>query len=158
MNDPDAMRRRLLATPWFTAERTSEGARILLRGRRLERECYGCELYPTVVTIEHRYERQRTDGLPTQDQHSRYQEIVLQFVDAIEAARIGIHVFGDTTQGLVREWFYVSELPTMDRLSEEHLRGRMDYELCYDDDPTWSFVDRAISPIRGDGWGDASDA
>jgi hypothetical protein len=152
MIDRDAIHNRLSATPWFTAERTSEGSRILLRGRRLEREHYGSQLYPTVVTIEHRYELQRTDGLPTHEQHSQHSEIFLKLVDAIETSQIGIHVFADTTRGLIREWIYVNNLPMISRLRTEHLQGHGVYELCYEDDPAWSFLDAAICQIRGTDW------
>jgi hypothetical protein len=153
MFDDDKIQTRLYATPSFTAERTTEGARILLRGRRLEQKHYAGELYPTVVTIEHHYERRRPDGLPTLEQHSRHHEILVRFIDEIEKTRIGIHVLADTTQGLIREWFYVNDVPRVDQLRAKHLQGHGEYELCYEEDSTWSFLDGAISRIRGTGWG-----
>jgi len=153
MADHDALRSRLIAKAWFTAERASDGSRILLRGRKLDREDYCGALFPTVVTIEHSFPVQRQDGLPTKQQHTEYQEATLALAEAVEAAGLGFHVLGETTQGTVREWLYVRDLPAVAELCSQHLKGRIDFELCYDDDPSWAFVDAAIEQIRGEQWG-----
>ena len=152
MADHDAVKSRLLAKTWFVAERESDGSRILLRGRKLEREDYCGAIFQTVVTIEHSFPVQRQDGLPTKQQHADYREALLEIVEAVESAGLGIHVFGDTTQGLVREWFYVGDLRAVASLSSQYLKGRIDYDFCYDDDPSWAFVDAAIEQIRGERW------
>lgn len=152
MTDHYVLRSRLLAKAWFTAERASDGSRILLRGRKLDRQDYCGALFPTVVTIEHKYSVQREDGLPTTQQHAEYREAILELAGAVEEAGLGLHVFGDTTQGTVSEWFYVCDLPSIAKLCAEHLNGRVDFELCYDDDPSWAFVDAAIEQIRGAQW------
>ena len=152
MSDHHAVRSRLRARAWFTAERASDGSRILLRGRKINREDYCGAFFPTAVTIEHTYPVQREDGLPTKQQHAEYQEAILELAQAVEEAGLGLHVFGDTTQGTIREWFYVCDLPAVAKLSSEHLNGRIAFELCYDDDPSWAFVDAAIEQVRGVQW------
>lgn len=152
MTDHHAQRSRLLARAWFTAERASDGSRILLRGRKLDQEDYCGALFPTAVTIEHTYRVKREDGLPTKQQHVEYQKAILELAEAVEEAGLGLHVFGDTTQGTIREWFYVSDLPAVAKLSAEHLNGRINFELSYDDDPSWAFIDAAIEQVRGAQW------
>ncbi len=143
---------KLRAHPWFTAERRADGSRILLRGRRLEREDYVGATLPTVVTIEHHFDVKRDDGLPTKDQHEAYRNITLEFVEAVESGGVGVHVLGDTTQGLVREWFYTHDLDAIASLAEKYLAGHIDFEMNYDEDPAWRFLDGAIEQIRGASW------
>lgn len=152
MVDHDAQRSRLLEKGWFTAERAADGSRILLRGRKLDREDYCGPLFPTVVTIEHSFAVQRQDGLPTEQQHVEYQEVILALAEAVEVAGLGFHVLGDTTQGAVREWFYVRDLSALVELSSQHLNGRIDFDLRYEDDPSWAFLDASIEQIRGEQW------
>jgi len=150
--DLQTKREQLLATAWFTAERVANGARLLLRGRRIERDEYLGEIFPVVVTIEHHYDQKREDGLPTKQQHDRYGELVLPFTEAVEGAGVGVHVFGDTTRGLIREWFYVRDVNDIAALAKKHLRPRLEFEIFYEDDPSWKFFDDAVDQIRGERW------
>lgn len=139
---------RLLRLECFTAERTTDGMRIMLRGRRVHRSQYAGDALPIVMTIEHRFEKIRDDGLPSSKQHAAYGEWIFPVIDAIRDARVGIHVFADTTDGLVREWFYVSDIKVAAKLIKQHAAEGFGYELMYDDDPEWAFLDALMSGIR----------
>lgn len=141
---------RLYRLECFNAERTTNGMRIMLRGRRLHRTQYAGDAYPIVITIEHAYEKTREDGLPSKEQHAAYGEWIFPVIDAIEDARVGIHVFADTNDGLVREWFYVSEIKIAAKLIKQHAAEGFVYELMYDDDPEWAFLDALLSQIRSE--------
>ena len=147
MKDPQSID-RLFKTESFTAQRISDGKRILIRGRRLRNEQYAGDLFPVVITVEHTYEVLETDGVPTRPQHAEYREVILSVIDRIEEVRAGIQVYADTTDGLVREWFYVSDAKATAKIIKEYAPHDFIYEMYSDDDPEWSFLEQMISQIR----------
>lgn len=152
MTERQSVTDRLRSMGWFTAERFSDGSRVLLRGRRMERRDYIGEIYPVVATIEHRFDREREDGLPAMQQHERYRELFIPFIESMEETAIGLHVLGDTTQGLVREWFYIREVTEFAAMAKKHPAGRLEFDIFHQADPSWALVDGAIEQIRGSGW------
>ncbi len=117
---------------------------MLIRGRQVSPELYSGDVYPIVLTMEHTYEVQREDGLPTSEQHEAYGELLLPILDAMNGSRIGVHVFADTHDGMVREWFYVSDLKKAAGLIKEHAPSEFSYEIMYDDDPEWESLDSHV--------------
>ena len=138
----------LLNTASFTANRNSSGMQIMIRGRRIRSDQYAGSVFPVVLTLEYQFIKEREDGLPTSEQHAAYGEFILPIIDAIENARLGVHVLGDTTDGLVREWFYVSDVHSFAKMAKQYKVNGFDYEINYDDDPDWAMLNAQLCQIR----------
>lgn len=131
-----------------------DGSRILLRGRRLHRAEYAGGRWPIVMTLEVSYPVMRDNGLPTQPQHAGHADRMLLVIDGVERDGVGVHVFGDTNAGLIREWFYVgSEDSGAERLTAYDTPEGWTTEVMMQEDPAWQFYDDLVSPIRGNGAG-----
>jgi hypothetical protein len=130
---------RLYAAAWISTEANQDGKRILIRVRRISPEMYACAALPIVVTIEHQYESHREDGLPELDAaRESYVEQILKVTAAIEHGGFGVHIYGDTIDGRVREWYYTDDVKKFAKSVREHAAAWFKYDLFYEEDPEWS--------------------
>lgn len=137
----------------FSVEGEMDGRRVLLRGLQAHPEDYAGDVLPIALTLEHRYEVAREDGLPTEEQHDAYADVMMDLIDAVHEEGVGVHLCADTSDGLIREWFYVADVDAAVAVMREMLPEGFAHEIMHQRDPEWEFAEALLGQVR-DEWGD----
>jgi hypothetical protein len=133
------------ACRWFGAEGIEDGKPCLFRGKSIPDRFIGDSSLPYLLVITHPFEVADSTGLPTVAQYETIEDFERQYVDLIEARKVGILVFVKTANGAVRYFMYVSNVATVANML---YASPIQLELASREDRDWHEYRAFIAGLR----------
>jgi hypothetical protein len=122
---------------WFEAEGVEHGKLAMFRGRQIPATFIGSRSLSILVVISVRFDATDETGLPTRAQYQEIDNFEREFIDHIEAQRLGLTAFIMTTNGTIKYFLYVSNIESISNalLGDNESGSRV--ELFAREDPNW---------------------
>jgi uncharacterized protein DUF695 len=129
---------------WLTAEKTYEGAPLLLR-RPADFDIASLRPgFPTLVVITHQFTRRMPNGLPDPDYNDGLAEMDHEVVTAFDADQMGVAALVETCAGKRTYYIYVTADADVSNALSAVARRYPDERLSWSfrSDPEWTFIQR----------------